>query len=301
MSRPVCVALLLVAGCGNRPARYFPPSADLASPFALDGGAPNPDPNPIDPGPGPIDPCDERAKLVYVVDQDNRLSSFKPDLLQFKDIGILRCPAEPEATPFSMAVDRTATAWVLYSSGELFRVDTTNAKCQATKYLPGQNGFDNFGMGFAANTAGGNDETLFISGTGFGGLSDGELGTLNVQTLKTAKLGVLMGSPELTGTGDANLWGFFPDDVAPRVAQLDKKSARELKKYPLNKISGAPSAWAFAFWGGDFWIFLKRVNDPSTQVHRLKQNSAFSTPLPNTGRTIVGAGVSTCAPIQPPG
>ncbi|MSP60010.1 MAG: hypothetical protein EXR72_06650 [Myxococcales bacterium] len=287
---------LLVSGCtrardDGKPAIQW---RDLAAPY--DGGQGSGDMTitNIDPG-GPGDECTERAKLVYVVDQNNVLSSFRPDTVKFTDIGTLKCPSEQGATPFSMAVDRSATAWVLYSSGELFKVDTTTAGCKATAFAPGQQGFEQFGMGFVTDAADSETESLFIaSGPGFGTAG---LARLDAKTLKVAKVSDLTGSPELTGTGDAKLWGFFPDDLKPRVAQLNKTTGAEGKTYALQKISGQPSAWAFAFWGGDFWIFLQRIGDQSTQVHHLAANGTLTTPLPNTGRVIVGAGVSTCAPV----
>src|SRR5687768_14194250 len=75
------------------------------------------------------DGCSEEAKAVYVVDQNNTLSRFDPPTKNFTDLGRLACPASFGASPFSMGIDRTAVAWVLYSSGELFRVDTTSLNC----------------------------------------------------------------------------------------------------------------------------------------------------------------------------
>ena len=105
---------------------------------------------------------------------------------------------------------------------------------------------------------------------------------------------------ELTGNGNAELWGFFPDPMAPKVAQLDKMTAQEGKTYPLPELAGSPSAWAFAFWGGDFWIFLKRAGDNSTHVwHLVGSSGKVSEVVMNSNRTIVGAGVSICAPTIP--
>src|SRR5579859_3878601 len=88
--------------------------------------------------------CSAGAKLVYVVDTNNLISSFDPSALAFADLGTLSCPAMPAATPFSMAVDRNAVAWVLYNSGELFRFDTQGKSCQPTAFAQ-SNGFGNFG------------------------------------------------------------------------------------------------------------------------------------------------------------
>jgi hypothetical protein len=66
----------------------------------------------------------------------------------------------------------------------------------------------------------------------------------------------------------------------------------------LPQLLGNPSAWAFAFWGGDFWVFLQRDTDPSTSVYHVNGTTgSMTTALSNTSRTIVGAGVSTCAPV----
>src|SRR5439155_11207683 len=135
---------------------------------------------------------------------------FQPDMLKFVDIGTLDCPSEMGATPFSMSVDRNAVAWVLYSSGEIFHVDTMTAKCTATNYMRGQNGFNTFGMGFSLDAVGVQTETLFLSGAD-NGLGQNQLGSMNPKSLKVSAIAPINGSPELTGTGDAKLWAFFPD------------------------------------------------------------------------------------------
>src|SRR3954466_3132620 len=80
------------------------------------------------------DGCTEAAKLVYVVDQNNKLSTWDGATKTFHDIGTLSCPAGLGATPFSMGVDRSATAYVLYSNGKLFRVNTMSLACTATSW-----------------------------------------------------------------------------------------------------------------------------------------------------------------------
>ena len=114
-------------------------------------------------GSGGDDGCSAAAKLVYVVDESNELSQFDPTTKAFTDLGTLNCPAMFGATPFSMGVDRTATAWVLYDSGELFRVDTTSLACTATSWSS-ELGLFEFGMGFSTDTAGGSTDTLFVAG-----------------------------------------------------------------------------------------------------------------------------------------
>jgi hypothetical protein len=54
------------------------------------------------------------------------------------------------------------------------------------------------------------------------------------------------------------------------------------------------SNWAVKFWGGSFWIFL---NGSVYQVSR-DNPAVIHTVFSSTGRNVVGAGVSTCAPLQ---
>src|SRR5581483_2097674 len=117
-------------------------------------------------------------------------------------------------------------------------------------------------------------ETLFIAGgaadTGLGTSPATYLGTFDTTSLTITKKNMLNGRPELTGTGDAKLWAFFPDASNPRVTQLDKSSGMELMTFPVTGGSGMPAAWAFAFYGGDYWVFLQKMNETSTTVYRIK-------------------------------
>lgn len=238
---------------------------------------------------GTTDGCSDAAKLVYVVDVNNKFYAFHPGTAPtFTQIGTLNCPASGGATPFSMSVDRTATAWVLYSDGEIFKVSTSNASCTATNYQPGQHGFTNFGMGFVTDTNGGTTDTLYLAG-------NGELGTLNTSSLQVSTVGTINGWPELTGTGTAQLWGFYPDANNPRVSQLDKTNGNEGTSFPLSALAGNPQAWAFAFWGGDFYAFTA-PNNANSIVTRWRPTDDTVTQVATLPARIVGAGVSTCAP-----
>jgi hypothetical protein len=249
--------------------------------------------------------------LIYVVDADYRLLSFNPrdGKYEYKLIGELKCPAGTsigggQATPFSMSVDRKGQAWVLYSSGEIFNVSTQNAACTRTTFKPRQSGFEVFGMGFVSDAAGSDKETLFIAGGKYDQLRSGDLGRIDTAALTLQKIGALQingqSSPELTGTGNGEAYGYFPGSSA-FVAQIDKSTAMNLRTWNLDPISGggSPRAWAFAHWGGRFYIFITVVSgserswvielDPATG-----KNKVVTT---NASYKIVGAGVSTCAPV----
>jgi hypothetical protein len=270
-------------------------------------------------GSGNEDGCSEAAKLIYVVDNNNQLSSFDGATKTFKDLGTLSCPATSGAQPFSMGVDRNATAYVLYSgvnplsgavtSTEIFKVDTTQAGLPCTKTtFAGTPAFKQFGMGFSTDTAMGSTDTLFIVGSAGVGTGQAQLATLDLTTMQPTVKGAVTGDPELTGTGSAELWSFSPSDTTgatdPRITKLDKMTGAASTNYTLTTLKGVPNAWAFAFWGGDYWVFLaKSGSGPfpvpgKTVVYQVDGMTGTIKGMTDTvTRTIVGAGVSTCAPV----
>ena len=176
--------------------------------------------------------------------------------------------------------------------------------CSSDLFTGGQQGFDEFGMGFVSNAAMSTDETLFIGGGSAVG-SASNLGTLDISTLMITKGMSLTGDPELTGTGLAELWGFFPvtgNNTMARVSKIDKTTAMESSQIPLTSLTGMASAWAFAFYGGDFYVFLASGSN-ATVVYHVTQNGGTQPVdmLDTKTRHIVGAGVSTCAPVTPIG
>jgi hypothetical protein len=108
---------------------------------------------------------------------------------------------------------------------------------------------------------------------------------------------VAAGFPEMTGTGDGALWGFIPQSASSSnqavLVRLDPSSGATLESYSYPTLLGGNS-WAMKFWGGSFWIFL------DTSIYQVLRASpkVIKTVLADTGRDIVGAGVSTCAPLQ---
>jgi hypothetical protein len=234
------------------------------------------------------DDCAASAKLIYVVTRDRQLYSFDPPALAFAKVGDVACANETSA--FSMAVDRSGVAWMLFTSGKLYRVSTVDASCTVTPFVGGSVTFTHFGMGFVSDAPGSAAETLFISDYGGGGL--GKIDTASLQITPIGQYAPPLGSSELTGTGDARLFGFFP--LSPvKVAEIDKGTAKILSQVDLPGIS-IGLGYAFAFWGGDFWLFS------GTEVNQYKPANGTATPVVAYPFAVVGAGVSTCAPLTPP-
>jgi hypothetical protein len=250
------------------------------------------------------------AELVYVVDIAGNFMSFDPRKLPgdpFRKIGHLDCEASHAgASPFSMAVDRQGIAWVLYSDGAMFKVSIGDARCQRTTYVPSASGALTFGMGFATDAPGGTTEKLYIAANA----SDHTLSAIDTEERNpTARdLGTLVVSdqnPELTGTADARLYGFYPATREPAyVQEIDRRTAAPIgTKWTLgDKALGRVSAYAFAQWGGKFYVFATSATgqfgaDESSMVHVVdRATGKHSVLLENIAYRIVGAGVSTCAP-----
>ena len=238
---------------------------------------------------------DGGVTYIYVLTEENALYSYYPPTNSFTFINTIDCPTTTE-TPYSMAVDRGGTAYSVFTAGDLFKINTANGACVGTSFVPDQQGFLTFGMGFSADT---NDpgETLFVAEADFTGPSQG-LGSIDTTTLALSFIGPFsstLGRSELTGTADGRLFTFSLDNPGPgsHLSEIDKTNAQVLSSTAL-ALGDAEDAFAYAFWGGSFYLFtgpggMSTVTlfDPSTQA--LEQINTLDD-------TIVGAGVSTCAP-----
>jgi hypothetical protein len=222
-----------------------------------------------------------------------------------------------------MAVDRQAVAWVNFSDGKIFKVDTTQAglPCTATSFTGGGGGFTpQLGMGFATVSSTDKSETLYVSdngrpggactsttpGPGCTGLG---LGSIAQATMSLAAIGPYTGSTagynaELSGTGDGVLYGFFT--TTPSVlGTIDKATGAVTKVTPLPSVQNSVGGYAFSFWGGDFWFYTAypTATDPNATTsvtHLVTASGATSVVMKDVGFTIVGAGSSTCVPTVPP-
>jgi hypothetical protein len=280
-------------------------------------------------GPSCNQTCAEGSKdLVYVLDNKNHLRSFDPRMLSsglaaFVDLGELKCPhsrwpidgSSDEVTPMSMSVDRDGNAWVHYTSGEILRVPIDHLdQCVQTGYVKGQIGMELFGMGFVSETQGSQVESLYIGGGDLYASPGGDLASIDPKGTppKATKLGRLTSdgdhSPELTGTGGGELWAFFPGIDEAWVQQLDRatgalKGPRKEIPNGLGGLGATPTvqAWAFAQWGGTFYIFATTSPGmpfpPNSTLRTIDASGAVQMRLEQMPFVIVGAGVSTCAPF----
>ncbi len=243
----------------------------------------------------PNDCPDAGSTLVYLITQQGQLVSFYPPTLGFKTIGTISCPNANGHGPFSMGVNRLGTAYVVFDDGRLFEVSTATAACKATSFKVGQQGFVTFGMGYSGDSMG---ENLFVAESTFNTPSKG-LGIIDTKTFGLNFVSAFSPSiprAELTGTGDGRLFAYWPNTQGGsggHIAAIDPKTAKVSGVDNL-AIGGANDAFAFAFWGGVFWVFTT-PSGPST-VTKFDPQTLSETNVTTYSGTIVGAGVSTCAP-----
>jgi len=239
--------------------------------------------------------CEDASETrIHLLTEENELYSFFPPSLSFEKIGHVSCP-EAMGTPFSMGVDRKGVALALFDSGQLYRIDTTTARCVATSYEAGQGGWNVFGMGYARLADG--SDALFVTESSRGQPSKG-LATIETTQMRL-ELVHAFSAPlpqcELTGTGDGRLFAFCRDPHAPSVLARIDPSTAEVTVVTDLALGDWWNAWAFAFWGGDFWFFTG-TQSSGTIVTKYDPTAKTLTRMTTLAATVVGAGVSTCAP-----
>jgi len=249
---------------------------------------------------GCVETCAAKdVELVYVVDEARNFLSFDPRKLPgdpFHFIGTLDCASRGSA--FSMAVDNHGVAWVLFDDGLVFRVSILDARCARTGYrLDGAP--DGFGMGFATEKGG---ETLYIAerhGREELAIVDTSTAQPGYRVVAPLRAGQTL-NPELSGTADGKLYGYFPQPTTGRpgfVTEIDRKTARPVGAKRSLPGSGEVGYYAFAHWGGTFFVFASH-DGGNTKVHSIdRKTGAYKLAYGETAYRIVGAGVSTCAPL----
>jgi hypothetical protein len=261
--------------------------------------------------------CARGAELLYIVGfgaNGSMLYTFDPPTLTFAPVGPLAgCPpgifSQGGPYPVAMALDRNAIASVLYYDGgqqivtdRLWRVDATTVTCTDT----GQDmthpagPFTGAGLAYLPDPNDPMKDVLYASVQhGMGLQTVSEIGLVDPATLAVAPLGPTEATVKITGTGDGHLYGFgalalYEYDPAT-IAELSKKNV----SVPVQSFPGN----AFAFWGGQLWVFEATSSDPdtaSTTAYLIDPVTGMASAEATVELYVTGAGVSTCAPIEPP-
>lgn len=231
-------------------------------------------------GMGGADPCaclpGPHNDLIYTLSDDGEIWSFDPreGSFSFAYVRTLLCTGAER--PFSMAVDHRGQAWVLSASTSLIFVFdlAANQGCDNSSYTPHQAAFDLFGMAFSSPGSPAECPLLYVhSYSGDGPFAEGPgLGTLGAIVPDTGSLTELAtidyDGGELAGTGEGQLFAFA--GVSPvKLIEYDRRTGATLDTLPLYGLSKT-SASAFAFYGGDAFIFTEAM--PAGCISCLEQS-----------------------------
>jgi hypothetical protein len=247
--------------------------------------------------------CAPGTDVIYVLSDNAELWSFDPDSLEFELVGGFVCSGM--VSTFSMGVDRNAVAWVMFQSGDIFNIDiNAPAACVDPGYTPGQLGFGLYGMAFVSEGEDNPCDQLyaqqFNGNFGQEGPGIGQLGTVDPDDLTLSVVGPDdFDGGELTGTGDGRLFMFAGASPA-KLVELDKSDASVISVFELGDLE-LTNAFAFSFFAGDFYFFTEGAGFDS-QVTYLDYDGSqdLEVVVAQAPIRIVGAGVSTCAPVHPP-
>jgi hypothetical protein len=294
----ICLGAFL-GGCGSDPEKFVPEDASIDhSTGELDAGSEAAmfdgnfgDTGVSNDGSQP-NPCPPEAWFIYVIASTGELYKFDPPSLEFTQIGKPNCVSNV----YSMAVDRKPTAWILGTDGRIYNYDIKEDTCERTDFVPGQSSYNQFGMGFSLDGPDAGTETLYVSNnTTLTGTNSG-LASIDTSTLTLTHIGeydAIYHRAELTGTGEGRLFGAF-EGTPYIVAEIDKSTGAIISQAPQETINSGTSNFAFAFWGGDFFLFV------GLDVFHYEPLTGTTTKVKTVDFSIVGAGVSTCAPTTKP-
>ena len=254
--------------------------------------------------------CVDAALGIYLIDQQKGLHVFDPRSAEggkgatIRDLGRV-CPDAKE--PNSMALDRSATAWISTVEGSIYKVDTQTLTCEKSAYNPVETGWRIFGMAFSTDVNDPSTEILYLSDTGCTGPGacgrGAALGALDLHTMKLTMLGKYnkgysgyMG--DITGTGDGRLYGFFSKGYgAPTLARIRKRTGEIMSERDQRGLS-INGAFCISFSDG-YWYMLTQVAGSTSKLTRFKQQGDDHPTVlkEQLGFNVVGAGTSTCQPV----
>ena len=252
--------------------------------------------------------------------------SFDPETLAFTPVQDVVCPdTEADWLVSTMAVDRNRRAWVLWVGEfvggddvvtrrlDAINLDTGECETAVGEFPITMHASSPMGMAFVSDAEGSNSEALFFAdhGTYLYGLGDTE----PVARWYDGPEGRTFSGVELTGTGAGSIFTIIMNYTGPfdhdctaknpcfptvRVAETMKVGQPGMFGFDppgVESFALDPGGFAFAHWGGHFFIFLSRFFGP-TLVYDYDPVAQTAELVVDDGPdAILGAGVSTCAPL----
>ncbi len=274
--------------------------------------------------------CEDEGSPIYVLTHTTpaQILSFDPESLSFAPVlAAVACPDTVDWSVSSMAVDRQRGAWIEWGApangaGDPFykrldRVDLDTGACETdVGQLPtAENWGSPLGMAFVSEAEGSAIEVLRFVDVGTYLHELAGMGALGRYYEFGPAEGTAFSGVELTGTGEGRLFNLImnwtpqwdhpctADDICyPTVhlGEVDKQTGAALSNFEVPEVEAlgiSSGGFAFAHWGGRFWIFISNEYGP-TKVYDYDILTNTTVLAVDDGPDgVVGAGVSTCAPL----
>ncbi len=240
--------------------------------------------------------CDAGDDSIVLLTGSGELHRFDPMTVTSSRIGQLNC-----STSFfnSMSVSRTGRLYLSSDIGELYIANADTLACEKTPFDASQVDFIRYGMGFTADDVPGG-ESLFIAPRSAFDVVD-RLGRIDLDDYELHIVGEFsppLPAAEVKGTSDGRLFliHMATDFETARLIEVDKDTAMLGDSIEL-PVGDNYQAFDFAFWGGAFYIFISLGGETTATVIRYAPDSGSLDVLGVIPVIVVGAGVSTCAPL----
>ena len=287
---------------------------------------------------GPIDLCGEpEENPIYLLTRGletgaaTSIQAFDPETLTFTPVvAEIDCADVGEDWGVSsMGVDRERGAWITWSAQHdgaddpaykrLDRIDLDSGACTTdVGALPTTDNWGSpLGMAFVAEAQDSPTETLYFVDTGTFLHTVGSAASLG-RWWTLGPEGRTFSGVELTGSGDGRMFSLIMNYTGPfdhdctaenpcpptvRLAEVNKDDATAVSMLDLEEIEAFaldPGGFAFAYWGGHIWVFISRDFGPTSVYDHDPETQTTTEVLTDGVQGVVGAGVSTCAPLVLP-
>jgi hypothetical protein len=204
--------------------------------------------------------CAPGTEQIHVLSDAGALWRFDPLAETFTSLGQVGCGS---GSYYSMAVDHDGRGWLLdLDTRDLLVLDLDDpGSCTEPPWVPGNGGFQYFGMGFVSEGGGSLCESLYmLRYSGEGPFAEGPgIGAIGVYDPADGSVESLAAidydGGEITGTGDGRVFAFAGVDPA-KLIEYDPSTGEPLAILPLDGLDKT-TASAFAFHSGDLWFFTE--------------------------------------------
>lgn len=204
--------------------------------------------------------CAPGTEQIHVLSDSGALWRFDPLAEIFTSLGQVTCGS---GSYYSMAVDHQGQGWLLdLDTRDLIVIDLADpSSCTEPPWVPGNGGFQYFGMGFVNEGGASLCESLYLLRyTGDGAFAEGPgigaIGVYDPADGSVESLAVIdYDGGEINGTGDGRVFAFAGVEPA-KLIEIDAETGEPLSVLPLEGLAKT-TASAFAFHSGDLWFFTE--------------------------------------------